>query len=541
MQALQDAYAKARAEAKAKQYAGAAAALEPIYAAGPGSLGQDWYAAMYDLACYAARAGQKERALTVLEASQSNGGSTDADHIATDSDLESLHGDPRFERIFLLARSRERLWLHEPGQDVPYAANLSEDQKVAALSAVWSEARVSFAFFDRQPSLDWNQLFMEYLPKVRATSSTAEFYRVLMRFVAALGDGHTNVYPPDALTDTFYARPGLRPALVGESVVITGVDDPALKAAGWAVGDELLQINGKDVHRYAEEDVAPYVSASTPQDRAVRMYSYMLLRGDVTQPLTLRVRDSSGKESTRVVHRLSTEQAGHLPHGERVGFAMRPDGVAVLTVNEFEDTKGSEVLLAHLAEVQKAKGLIIDVRANGGGNTDVTLLRVLARAPIPGPLQRTRLFRGVDRPWGIMPGWTDLPQDTIDPDPQRHIDVPVAVLTSAMTYSAAEDFVAAFDAIHRGITVGEATGGSTGQPYSFRLPGGGSARICTKNDRAGDGTVFEGVGLRPSVEVKATVRDVRQGADPVEERAAAALLRGDGGGTGKGSGASLRN
>jgi C-terminal processing protease CtpA/Prc len=93
-----------------------------------------------------------------------------------------------------------------------------------------------------------------------------------------------------------------------------------------------------------------------------------------------------------------------------------------------------------------------------------------------------------------------------------------------MTYSAAEDFVAAFDAMHRGITVGETTGGSTGQPLFFHLPGGGSARICAKNDRAGDGTVFEGVGLVPTIPVSLTLANVRSGADVVMDRAATALL-----------------
>ena len=97
----------------------------------------------------------------------------------------------------------------------------------------------------------------------------------------------------------------------------------------------------------------------------------------------------------------------------------------------------------------------------------------------------------------MLPGWAALPVEQIPADADHHVAVPVAVLTGAMTFSAAEDFVAAFDAMHRGITVGEATGGSTGQPLIFHLPGGGSARVCTKDDRAANGMVFEGVGLVP--------------------------------------------
>jgi C-terminal processing protease CtpA/Prc len=95
----------------------------------------------------------------------------------------------------------------------------------------------------------------------------------------------------------------------------------------------------------------------------------------------------------------------------------------------------------------------------------------------------------------------------------------VIVLTSAATFSAAEDFVVAFDAMHRGTLVGETTAGSTGQPLMFKLPGGGSARICTKDDSYPDGRVFEGVGFPPQVEVSPTVSDIQEGRDAALERA----------------------
>jgi len=177
-----------------------------------------------------------------------------------------------------------------------------------------------------------------------------------------------------------------------------------------------------------------------------------------------------------------------------------------------------------LALVNSSKGLIIDVRANGGGSTPIDLLQMLAREPIRGPMMRTRSYVAADRARGVLPGWTDISPFEVPADPTHRVDVPVAVLTSARTFSAAEDFVAAFNAMHRGITVGEATAGSTGQPFFFQLPGGGSARVCTRNDRAFDGTVFEGVGLRPTILASPTLESIRRKKDIALERAAAALL-----------------
>jgi C-terminal processing protease CtpA/Prc len=54
---------------------------------------------------------------------------------------------------------------------------------------------------------------------------------------------------------------------------------------------------------------------------------------------------------------------------------------------------------------------------------------------------------------------------------------------------------------------------------NFKLPGGGSVRICTKDDSYPDGRVFEGVGVFPQVKVSPTVSDIRQGKDAALERA----------------------
>ena len=508
---------------QATRYTEAAAILEPFYAAGPNGMDWHWNAAMYQLASDEALAGHKEKAMNVLMAAQARGGSVSAEQLASDSNLASLHGDPRFTQLVEEARGRERLWAHEPGQSLPFAPNLSDDAKIAGLSTVWSEARFNFAFFDRLSDLDWNQTYVDFLPKVRATTSTEDYYRVLMRFAALLKDGHTNVYPPAPLRDAFYGGPGLHTQLVENTVVVTEIDDPALLAQRWRVGDVLLKISGEDIRSYAEREIAPYQSSSTPQDLQVRTFDYALLSGHAGSRFQVTVRNAEGKKEERVLTRLTLEDQSKL---KKVGasFKMRPEGIAVLTIDEFDDTEGTKALLANMAIVNSSKGLIIDVRANGGGSTPVDLLQVLTREPIRGPMMRTRSYVAADRARGVLPGWTDIAPFEVPADPAQHVDVPVAVLTSARTFSAAEDFVAAFNAMHRGITVGEATAGSTGQPMFFQLPGGGSARVCTRNDRASDGTVFEGVGLRPDISASPTIESIRRRRDIVLERAVAALL-----------------
>jgi len=90
---------------------------------------------------------------------------------------------------------------------------------------------------------------------------------------------------------------------------------------------------------------------------------------------------------------------------------------------------------------------------------------------------------------------------------------------SPRTFSAAEDFTIDFELMRRGKIIGEPTGGSTGQPLFFPLPGGGSARVCSKQNLYPDGRQFVGVGIQPQILVRPTVADFRASRDTVLEKA----------------------
>jgi carboxyl-terminal processing protease len=91
----------------------------------------------------------------------------------------------------------------------------------------------------------------------------------------------------------------------------------------------------------------------------------------------------------------------------------------------------------------------------------------------------------------------------------------VLLLTSANTFSAAEDAVVLFATSKRGLIVGEPSGGSTGQPLLFNLPGGGMARVCTKHDSFPDGKEFVGIGVKPDIAAHLTREDLLHGTDSV--------------------------
>jgi C-terminal processing protease CtpA/Prc len=143
----------------------------------------------------------------------------------------------------------------------------------------------------------------------------------------------------------------------------------------------------------------------------------------------------------------------------------------------------------------------------------------LVEKSVPGSHWKTRKYIAAYRAWGRDEQWQEGDHSTIEPHKTKHYSGPVVVLAGPRTGSAAEDFVVAFQTSNRGKVIGQKTRGSTGQPLTLELPGGGGARICTKRDTYSDGREFVGIGVIPDIEIELTRHDIAEERDAVLEKA----------------------
>jgi C-terminal processing protease CtpA/Prc len=445
---------------------------------------------------------------------------TDLSKITTE--LAAVVADPAAAAIRARYAASARL-AHASAFKTRDGAPLTDAERVAGLSRIWSVARQDFAWFEHVPALDWDRAYLDALPRVLAARDTLAYYRELMRFTALLHDGHSNAYVPESLADRVYVRPGLRTARVEGRVVVTAVVDAALAKANVKPGDEIVAIDGVAVADYAARFVAPYQSASTPQDLELRTFKYMLLAGDARKPVRITLRDAQGRRRDVTAARSGWQP---VPVPPEDSFVVRSDGIAVLTATEFQNDAAPKLLEQHRDELMKAKGFILDLRRNGGGSTGygLAILSTLGAEPLPEMAQRVRADNGFTQARGLGIVWQRLPDDTPALAPGPTFAGPVAVLIGPATFSAAEDTAATFKLMKRGLLVGTPSGGSTGQPLLFDLPGGGHARICVKRDGYPDGSDFVGRGIQPDIVVAPTVASVRDGSDPALAKAVETLL-----------------
>jgi hypothetical protein len=111
--------------------------------------------------------------------------------------------------------------------------------------------------------------------------------------------------PPNELADRMGGLPLLVTRPVEGRVIVTEVLDPGLRAKGIMPGLEVVAVDGAEVKTYAAREIAPYVSASTPQDEVLRTFGTQFLRGAVGSAARVTFRDAAGKQFEQSVARVS--------------------------------------------------------------------------------------------------------------------------------------------------------------------------------------------------------------------------------------------
>lgn len=443
------------------------------------------------------------------------------------------------------------------GAFAQFPATLSPADKVYGLSRFWQEVNYNFVYLNQVDRRMWDSAYKALITEVQATKNDYEYYRHLQRFCALLHDGHTNVWlpqwkdAPKAFTSMFGDYRLFLENIDGKAIVVrTNV----AKKEEIPVGTEVTEVNGLPTQRYIDRYVAPYISSSTDyvrQDWSIAN----LLSGYAGDRYAVTLRRPDGKVlHLDLTHAQTVDESVYPafpPERKLLDFRWLDGGVAYLALNSFDDPKIDTLFDQLLPELYKAKGLVIDLRYNGGGSTGIGthILQYLTHdSLLYGARSSTRQHIPTFKAWGRF---TD-PKDTLgnswerrnllsyqdnfwypfeyEPEPvhleARRIVVPTVLLTGHNTASAAEDFLIYADNQKHMLRMGEHTFGSTGQPYLFDLPGGGTARVCTKKDTYPDGRAFVGVGIIPQVEVKRTLAAYLSGKDAALERAQAYLKNG---------------
>ncbi len=203
-----------------------------------------------------------------------------------------------------------------------------------------------------------------------------------------------------------------------------------------------------------------------------------------------RVRGEVGTETTLTVVRL--EETLEIPVTRDtveeivVEYAMMEGQIAHIKIYNFTGHSAEKTLEAiEQAVAEDAKAIVFDVRDNGGGYAD-EMVKILDRLLPEGELFRTVDYAG---------------NETVDTSDEAFLDLPMAVLINANSYSAAEFFAGALQEYEAATIIGQKTTGKGRFQYTLPMTDGSAVNLSVGEYFTPSGKSLAETGVTPDVEI----------------------------------------
>lgn len=206
------------------------------------------------------------------------------------------------------------------------------------------------------------------------------------------------------------------------------------------------------------------------------------------------------------------------PVNPRLSTGTFDDGIAYILISSWNSAGASkdkssaemEAIQNALDAARSAPGIIIDVRANGGGNE--SLARAVAARFLTEKYTYSRTRLRDAKAEGGFSGPFDRSCEPA-PEPKRFTGK-VAVLQGPVCLSSNESFLLMMRGAPKHRSFGATSGGSSGRPLTHELGNGVDILLPSWIDLLPDGTMLEGKGVTPDEPVDYTP-DATTGEDAV--------------------------
>ncbi|NLI01464.1 MAG: PDZ domain-containing protein [Chthonomonadales bacterium] len=421
----------------------------------------------------------------------------------TGENAASMQVSPDGSRLFYLAGGTiRRLDLAGPGS-TPAAIPVSVDMVIdtrAELLHLFDEAwrKMRDRFYDPgMHGCDWNGVYERYRPIVRHLGTREDFYILFSLALGELNASHTGIGPGASSSgpQTASLGVGLDDTYTGPGVKVLSVmpDGPGARLKPpIQKGDVLLKLDGAEIR--------------------TNEHLYDLLADRSGKEIALTLQSPGGKESRTVRLRPITgaayrqlEYARWVRERETMTDTLSGGSLLYVHLNSMNAENLEKFKRAALGDAGDKRGLILDMRFNGGGSIADEIFAVILN----------RVF-----------GWRTIRGDVErSPAPLPSFTKPIIVLANESSLSNAEVFPWGFKALKLGKVVGVRTYGGVIGTGGTTLIDGTSLRMPAVGSFTLDGQNMENNGCPPDILVEHTPEDIVAGRDRQLERAVAELLK----------------
>lgn len=393
----------------------------------------------------------------------------------------------------------------------------------ACLDTIWQT--VNTVHYDSTfGGADWRAIRARYRARLDSLGDDHGFVPLMNQMLQELGLSHYGVFQAEekAATGSELLSGGCLGLEIrlfaGEAVVSSVMPGYPAARAGLRPGCVIVGINGVPVDTLLEQTAADQPPYLNERARLSAMISEIGDRffGRVGTAVKLDYRD--GRDTPREVTLRMKGRTGKIILAKNyppmyVGFTARrlPDDIGYVSFSTFLPPVDKRFAAA-LRSMTGLRGLIVDIRGNPGGMHEIG--EALAAKLLPRDTTFS-VFRYRDRTDKVV----------VHPSPPVFTGR-VAILIDVMNASASERFAACMQSVGRAVVIGERSPGLVGPSAIKRLPNGASLMYLIAQSLTPDGTVLEGHGVIPNIEVGLDRRSLLDGVDPQLQRAIACVKGG---------------
>jgi carboxyl-terminal processing protease len=399
------------------------------------------------------------------------------------------------------------------GNEAALISTATPEGRLAVFDDAW--ARINERYYDQTfHGLDWDAQRTTFRTLAAKAGSSQDLYAVLRRMIASLNDPHTRVFAPEEKFDWWRPRfvsVGLALAeIAGVPTVIKVDNNSAAQRAGVRAGDVIESVDGEVALALVRSRLT---QLSDPASASARFRVFAkLLDGQSGTSVDVTWKEKDGKQKSARFERYWQQR--------ELGVRMRRERgeYAVIEIDAF--TKPIAVAFARSLKqkLAGARGLILDLRSNGGGDAEAMSDIASAFLGIG-----SNLGQFTDRAGTSFTISTHL-RSALTPDPLEQTKLPLIVLTSERTASAAEIFVEALRISRRATIIGTETCGCVlAVRTRHLLPDGGLLDVSELDYETAQGQRLEGHGLKPDETVTTERSDLYSRRDRALELAVKAI------------------
>lgn len=367
--------------------------------------------------------------------------------------------------------------------------------------------------------IDWKPVVEEFRAAAKSVKTDGEHVKLCGRLLARLQDGHASlrdlkVHWPDESQGRRWTGPRVHLVVIGEKVYVRTSFGPALES-GIKPGQEVVSIDGIPARQWLDRKVAEMRDTSGFSTDHMALYAacHWGLADWEGKEIVFEVRDA-GKDAVEKVTIVRRGGPNFAPFGPvfppkdlkgegRQAYGKTAGGYGYI---HLRDIPGNlpEQLDKILPEIGEVPGLILDLRANGGGGCDHEA--VMGR------------FLAEGKPWA------NATRQGIKP-----FTGPMVVIYDAGVRSAGETIAGMFkEDGGRAYTIGDTpTAGTSSQKTKIAVPSGlfsAYFSIGSNKARFNGGRGIEGVGMSPAEITPYDPVELQRGVD-TQIRRAEELLR----------------